>query len=190
VQESTSGAGAVVADLESGVVLKQIGGLGRTPVDVAVDPASNQAVIVNQTDNNVSIVALGPPPATPQILEASPAVAFTSGVAFPLTVTGANFGPGSVVRLDQTTVLAPVVPCVAVCRQLTVTVPASVLDTPRRFLVDVLNTSGAVSNVTDLTVIQAVPVGTGPVGVAVDTERWSRILWITPSPWCLSLHQT
>jgi DNA-binding beta-propeller fold protein YncE len=171
VQESTSGAGAVVADLESGVVLKQIGGLGRTPVDVAVDPASNQAVIVNQTDNNVSIVALGPPPATPQILEASPAVAFTSGVAFPLTVTGANFGPGSVVRLDQTTVLAPVVPCVAVCRQLTVTVPASVLDTPRRFLVDVLNTSGAVSNVTDLTVIQAVPVGTGPVGVAVDTDR-------------------
>ena len=38
-------------------------------------------------------------------------------------------------------------------------------------MVDVLNTDGSVSNVTDLAVIQAVSVGSTPVAVAVDTER-------------------
>jgi DNA-binding beta-propeller fold protein YncE len=173
VQESTSGAGAVVADLESGVVLKQIGGLGKLPVAVAVDPASNQAVIVNRTDGNVSIVSLGPTLTPPQILEASPATTFTSGNSLQLTVTGANFTPGSMVRLDQTPLVTSAVAssCTTTCRQLTATVPAAMLGVARRYLVDVVNTNGSVSDVTDLAVIQAVPVGNAPVGVAVDTDR-------------------
>jgi DNA-binding beta-propeller fold protein YncE len=45
------------------------------------------------------------------------------------------------------------------------------LGAARRYLVDVLNTNNTVSNVTDLTVVQAVPVGNTPIGVAVDTDR-------------------
>jgi DNA-binding beta-propeller fold protein YncE len=173
VQESNSGASAVVADLESGVVLQPIAGLGRLPAAVAVDPASNQAVIVNQTDGNISLVSLGPTLTPPQILEASPVTALTSGNSLQLTLTGANFTPGSTVRLDQTDLVTTAVAssCAVTCRQLTATVPAGMLGAARHFLVDVLNTDGSVSNVTDFTVIQAVPVGASPVGVAVDTER-------------------
>ena len=113
VQGSVSGASAVVADLESGVVLTPgtglNGGLGGTPVAVAVDPASNEAVIVNQSGNSVGIVSLGPPPASPQILEASPAVAFGGlGTAdLPLTITGAGFTGGSEVLLDGSPLASP-----------------------------------------------------------------------------------
>lgn len=169
VQESNTGAAAVVADLESGVVLKQIGTLGGMPTAVAVDPASNQAVIVNQGDGTVSLLSLGPALTIPQILEASPATTLTSATSLQLTITGGNFTPGSVVRLDQVAIATT--PCTAPCRQLTATVPAAMLGAARRYLVDVLNTNNTVSNVTDLTVVQAVPVGNTPIGVAVDTDR-------------------
>ncbi|MGA8768582.1 MAG: hypothetical protein WB559_16320, partial [Candidatus Acidiferrales bacterium] len=174
VQGSVSGASAVVADLESGVVLTPgtglNGGLGGTPVAVAVDPASNEAVIVNQSGNSVGIVSLGPPPASPQILEASPAVAFGGlGTAdLPLTITGAGFTGGSEVLLDGSP-LATVT--VVSSRQIVATVPGSMLSAAHRYIVQVENLPNAVSNVTDLTVIQAVPVGNGPVGVTVDTDR-------------------
>jgi DNA-binding beta-propeller fold protein YncE len=169
VQGSVTGAAAVVADLENGVVLKQVGGLGGMPQAVAVDPASNQAVIVNQGDGTVSLLSLGPAPTSPQILEASPATTLTSATSLPLTITGAHFTPASVVRLDQTAI--PTTPCTAPCRQLTATVPAGMLGVARRYLVDVLNIDGTVSNVTDLAVIQAVSVGNSPIAVAVDTDR-------------------
>jgi DNA-binding beta-propeller fold protein YncE len=169
VQGSNTGAGAVVADLENGVVLKQVGGLGGMPQAVAVDPASNQAVIVNQGDGTISILSLGPVLTTPQILEASPATTLTSATPLALTITGGNFTPGSLVRLDQTPI--PTTPCAGTCRQLTATVPASMLSVARRYLVDVLNANGTVSNVTDLGVIQAIAVGNSPIAVAVDTDR-------------------
>jgi DNA-binding beta-propeller fold protein YncE len=179
VQDSMTGATGVVADLDSGVVLAQITGLGGQPEAVAVDPASNQAVIANAGDGTVSIVALGPTLTPPQVLEASPATTLT-GAAVNLVLTGANFSPGSVIRLDQgiTAIGGMTLTPTAVtgcsggsCRQITAMIPAGTLNSARRYLVDVENPGGVVSNLTDLAVIQAVPVGTTPVGVAVDTDR-------------------
>jgi DNA-binding beta-propeller fold protein YncE len=173
IQGSTTGAQAVVADLENGVVLKPVSGLGGLPQAVAVDPASNKAVIVYQGDGKVGILSLGPPLSSPQILEASPATTLTSATPLQLTITGGNFMPGSVVRLDQTALATAAVlsTCTATCRQLIATVPAGMLGAARRYLLDVQNPGNSVSNVTDLTVIQAVSVGNSPVGVAVDTDR-------------------
>jgi DNA-binding beta-propeller fold protein YncE len=173
IQGSVTGATAVVADLETGAVLKQVSGLGGTPRAVAVDPISNEAVIVNGGDGTVSILSLGPTLTSPQILEASPATALTSVLPLELMITGGNFTPGSVVRLDQVPLATVAVAstCAATCRQLTATIPASMLGVARRYLVDVLNTDGSVSNVTDLSVIQAVGVGSSPVAVAVDVDR-------------------
>jgi DNA-binding beta-propeller fold protein YncE len=173
IQGSATGATAVVADLENGVVLKQVSGLAGMPEAVAVDPVSNEAVIVNQGSGSVSILSLGPPLTSPQILEASPESTLTSGVPLQLQITGGNFTPGSVVRLDRVPVATAAVAstCTVTCRQLTATVPAGMLGSARRYLVDVLNTDGAVSNVTELGVIQAVRVGSSPVAVSVDTDR-------------------
>jgi len=177
IQGSVTGATAVVADLENGVVLKQVSGLGGMPEAVAVDPISNEAVIVNGGSGSVSILSLGPALTSPQILEARPAAAFTSAVPLQLIITGGNFTPGSVVRLDQTPLATPVASsCTTTCRQLTAMVPASMLSGARRYLVDVLNADGSVSNVTDLDVIQAVSVGNSPVAVAVDTDRDMAII--------------
>ncbi len=56
-------------------------------------------------------------------------------------------------------------------REITATVPASMLKSARNYFVQVQNPGGGVSNVTDLTVIQPVSVGVSPVGVAVDAAR-------------------
>jgi DNA-binding beta-propeller fold protein YncE len=172
VQGSIGGATAVVADMASGVVLAQPIGLGGTPVAVAVDPASNEAVIVNQTGNSVGILSLGPAPNSPQIIEASPAVALGGlGTAdLQLTITGADFVNGAAVLLDGTALPGGNVTFLS-SRQIVATVPGVLLDAPRRYIVQVQNSASSVSNVTDLTVIQAVPVGAAPVGVAVDTDR-------------------
>jgi YVTN family beta-propeller protein len=166
---------AVIVDLESGNVLQTVNGLGLLPQAVAVDPSSNQAIVVNQGSNNLSIVSLGLTPNPLQIVETSPALTFTSSAPVTLAVTGGGFNSSSVVRLDQTALSTAVVPSTctgtpAVCRQLTATVPASMLEGARNYAVDVLNTS-AVSNVTDLTVVQSILVGNAPVGVAVDNDR-------------------
>ena len=167
---------AIVADLESGVVLQSINGLGSVPAAVAIDPASNEAVVANQGDGTVSIISLGAV-RTPQILESAPVTTLNSSSPLTMTITGSGFTSGSVVRLDQVAVATATVPgsCMSVapflCRQLTATVPATMLGSARRFTVDVLNADSTVSNVTDLSVIQAVVVGSSPVGVAVDTTR-------------------
>jgi len=168
-QSAMGGAEAFVADLQSGVILTSVG-VGGTPIAVAVDPASNEAVIVNQSANNVGIVSLGPAPTSPQILEASPAVAFGgSGTAdLPLTITGAGFNGGSEVLLDGSPIATVTV---VSSRQIVATVPGSMLSAAHRYIVQVENLPSTVSNITDLTVIQAVPVGNSPVGVAVDTDR-------------------
>jgi YVTN family beta-propeller protein len=168
---------AIVVDLENGNVLQTVNGLGTMPVAVALDPASDEAVVANQGDGTVSIVSLGAV-RTPQILESSPPTTLTSASPLTLTITGSGFTSTSVVRLDQVAVVTSTVPSscttglpVNVCRQITATIPASMLGSARRFIVDVLNSDSTVSNVTDFTVIQQVIVGTTPVGVAVDTDR-------------------
>jgi YVTN family beta-propeller protein len=172
VQNSPTGATGVIADLDSGIVLAPISGLGAQPEAVAVDPVSNQAIIVDAGDNTASIISLGPALTQPQIIEANPSMTFTSAANVPLIITGANFAAGAVVRLDQTPICGGANPaCTVTPRQITTTIPSSLLASARHYLVDVLNPGGAVSNVEDLTVVQPVTVGNGPLGVAIDTDR-------------------
>ncbi|MGH9687130.1 MAG: YncE family protein, partial [Candidatus Acidiferrales bacterium] len=166
---------AVVVNLGSQLVLQNVKGLGRSPgaQAVAVDPVSNEAVVANSQDGTVSIISLGAALNPMQVVETSPTTTFTSAAPVTLTVTG-SFAAGSTVRLDQTAlVTAPVAStCAAgLCRQLTATIPASMLGSARRFAVDVQNPALQVSNVEDFTVVQAIPVGATPVGVAVDSDR-------------------
>jgi DNA-binding beta-propeller fold protein YncE len=170
---------AAVVDLESANVLQTVSGLGSAPAaqGVAVDPVSNRAIVVNSGDGTVSIISLGGAIDPVQVVTTSPAFTFTSSTSLPLTVTGGNFPSGSVVRLDQqalaTTPVAST--CTAsspvTCRQLSAMVPANMLGSARRYSLDVQGPTGAVSNVEDLTVIQPIPVGNTPVGVAVDADR-------------------
>ena len=179
---NTGGSQGVIADMDSGVILGEINGLG-SPTAVAVDPATNQALIADSA-GTVSFLSLGTPPAQPQILEASPSMTLTNQ-AVTLILTGANFAANSVIRLDQgnAAIGGMILPVTAtgcsggVCRQLTATIAANTLTSARRYLVDVQNgASGPVSNLTDLAVIQAIPVGTTPIGVAVDTIRDSAVV--------------
>lgn len=176
VSGSTPGAAAEIVDLQNGEILQTVNGFsGANLQAVAVDPATNQAVAVDQANNRIYFMSFGPAVALgstqTQIIEASPALIFggasaTSNVA--LTVNGAGFTGSSVVMLDGT----PLTTNFVSSRQLTATVPGGVgglLGAPRNFAVQVVNPG--VSNVTDLTVVVPVPVGSAPVGVSVDTDR-------------------
>jgi DNA-binding beta-propeller fold protein YncE len=61
-------------------------------------------------------------------------------------------------------------------RDLSATVPASMLGGPRGYVVYVQNSPTALSNVTHLNVIQPVTVGNSPVGVAVDNARDQAVI--------------
>ncbi len=167
---------ATIVDLESGIVLQTVSGLGSLPEAVALDPGSNRAYVVNQGSNNVSILSLGATLNPLQIVQTDPPRTFTTSSPLTLRVTGSGFTTSSVLRLDQvplttTTVAGTCSGTPSTCRELSAVVPASMLSGARHYSVDVLNSSGAVSNVTTLTVIQAIAVGNAPVGVAIDTDR-------------------
>ena len=150
---------------------------GPTPVDVAIDPATNTAVIVNQGNKTVSLFSLGSAPtsALPQILQASPSQVLinstlTSGPPAQnqsVTIIGAGFTSSSVVRLDGAQLTTTFVSN----RELRATVPVSV---PRRYALDVQNGAGVVSNAEGFAVIQSVSLIPGqcsspaPQGVAID----------------------
>jgi len=166
---------ATIVDLESGIVLQTVSGLGSLPLAVAVDPGSNRAFVVNQGSNSVSILSLGSALNPLQIVQVSAPRTFTSSNPLTLTVTGSGFTASSVVRLDQVALATSAVASTctgapAICRELTATVPASMLSGARHYALDVQNTT-AVSNIMPFTVIQAISVGNAPVGVAVDTDR-------------------
>jgi DNA-binding beta-propeller fold protein YncE len=166
---------AVVVDLGSGIVLQNVTGLGRSPAAqaVAVDPVTNEAVVVNSQDGTVSILSLGGALNPMQIVQTSRTTTFTSSSPVSLTVTG-SFATGSVVRLDQTALATTPVASTctgSVCRQLTAVVPATMLGSARRYAVDVKDPALNVSNIEDFTVVQAIPVGNTPVAVAVDADR-------------------
>jgi len=90
-----------------------------------------------------------------------------------LTIVGGGFTSSSVARLDG----IPLPTSVNSSRSLTVTVPAAMLSTPRRFALDVLNPGPAVSNGEDFSVTQTVDltnpgcVDPAPEGVAVDPQN-------------------
>lgn len=165
-----SGNSATVVDLTTGNVVGHDIAVGTFPQAVAIDQATNRAVIVNKTSNNVSILSLGPTTRSPQIIEASPAVTFAPAVSdLLLTINGTGFVGGSLVLLDGT----PLAMASITGHQIVATVPKAMLAGAHRYIVAVQN-PGQMSNVTDLTVIQAVstgPAGSAPFGVAVDNDR-------------------
>jgi DNA-binding beta-propeller fold protein YncE len=167
---NSTGGSATVVDLTTGNVLQHDIAVGNFPQAVAIDQATNRAVIVNQKGNNVSILPLGPAIRSPQIIEASPAVTFAPAASdLRLTINGTGFVAGSEVLLDGT----PLSMASITGPQIVATVPKAMLAGAHRYIVAVQN-PGQMSNVTELTVIQPVgtgPAGSAPSGVAVDNDR-------------------
>ena len=165
---------AVVVSLGSAVVLQNVTvGGSSAPGAVAVDPILNEAVVVNSAQNSVSILSLGSAINPMQIVETSPATTFTSVSPVTLTVTG-SFASGSTVRFDQQPLVTTPVATTCngtVCTQLTASVPVGDLSSARRFAIDVQAPSLAVSNIEEFTVVQPIPVGKTPAGVAVDADH-------------------
>ncbi len=164
---------AAIVNMDTGVVLQTVSNLGASPAgtqSVAVDPVTNQAVVVNESNGSVSIISLGPALDPLQIVEASPSIIFgptTSDV--PITITGSGFGGGSQVTLDGTAI--PTTSVSPGGRQMIASIPESMLAGARHYSVQVQNAGGVVSNVEGLTVVQPIAVGTAPVGVAIDQSR-------------------
>ena len=165
-----TGGSATVVDLTTGNVLGHDITVGTLPQAVAIDQATNRAVIVNKTSNNVSILSLGSTIRSPQIIEASPAVMFSPAASdLHLTINGTGFVAGSQVLLDG----APITVVSNTGHQIVATVPAAMLTSAHRYIVAVQN-PGQMSNVSDLAVIQPVSTGlagSAPFGVAVDNDR-------------------
>jgi YVTN family beta-propeller protein len=160
---------AYVMDLANGLVLQTVTGL-NAPQAVAVDAVTNTAYVANSGNNTVSVVPLSTSPVNPlQIVESSPTVTFvqTPTASLTLSIVGSGFTAQSKVTVDGT----PLSTNLVSSRQLTATVPASLLSSAHGYLVYVQNSPTSVSNVARLTVIQAISVGTSPVAVAIDNAR-------------------
>ena len=178
VLKGTGTSSVTVSAAGSSTTLTLFGGL-------AVDPATNQAFVVQSGSGQIWIINLGPTPTTvlktAQITELQvPTVpgALVGGIAGALmpqgTLTSTNnlsnvqiFGSGfdssTEVRLDGVALPSGNVNYVS-GRVLNVTIPASFLSAPHRYAVSVLNGSGVQSNATDLFVIKAVDMTTACSG--------------------------
>jgi|GEM_PF-600852 len=158
--------------------------VGKGPRAVAIDPGTNTALVVNETDGTVTPIGLGSfrslhiaAISLPLDRQLAPGITFASGTDLPVTLLGKGFVGGSVVRLNGVPLPAP---SSITDRRLTVTVPAALLAGPARYVVDVLNPDGTQSDVLELAVVQAVNlVGAGgasctvpaPAAVAIDPQR-------------------
>ena len=165
---------AAIVNLGTGVILQTtVSGLGALPQAVAVAPALNEALVVNQTSGTVSVVSLGDSFRSPQITAISPNVAFAPAPAnLTLTINGFGFVQGtSQVFLDTIALPSADVTVSNGGRQIVATVPAAMLQTARRYIVTVQNSASNVSNISELAVVQPVVVGNQPSSVAVDTDR-------------------
>lgn len=176
----TSGTGVKNLTFSSGgasATLKLAGAL-------AVDPVKNLALAVNSGSNNISVFKLSQfikpvhieqvvtPPLPGAVL---PQAAFTSTTALSgVKIFGSGFDAGSQVRLDGTLVG---VGTVISNREIDINIPAQFLAVPRRFGLDVVNSGGVASNVTDFTVVQSVAIpacsgtASAPGAVAIDEQR-------------------
>jgi DNA-binding beta-propeller fold protein YncE len=147
---------------------------------LAVDPATNQAFVVQSSNSAIQIINLGPTPSTTlktaQITELQvPTVsgALIGGIVGALMpqgtlvstadlagvkIFGSGFDSGSQVRLDGTTFASTGLGNfnLVSSREIDVTIPHSFLAAPHRYAVDVVNGSGVRSNVTDFFVIKSV----------------------------------
>jgi len=140
---------------------------------LAVDAATNQAVVVNSSAGTITLVGLGPikPVHVTEVVvpSAAPSDPFTQG-----GIPGANFPQGTVtsttnlvgvkifgsgflnggatVRLDTTQISTP--PPVS-DREIDVTIPASFLAAPHHYALDVIS-GGVTSNASDFFVVKAI----------------------------------
>jgi DNA-binding beta-propeller fold protein YncE len=154
---------------------------------VHVDPNTNTALVANSGSDNLSFFKLSTsfkpvnieqvitPPVAGALL---PQAAITTSGSTPgalagVRILGSGFDAGSIVRLDGQSVLASFVSA----REIDATIPSSFLTAPRRFALDVVNSTGVVSNSTDFSVIEAVPIpacsgtASAPGAVAIDEQR-------------------
>lgn len=158
---------------------------------LAVDPNSNSALVANSGSDNLSFFHLSQfikpvhieQVLTPQVPGAllPQSILITSGgspAVSGVRILGAGFDASSQVRLDGQPLPSGAGGVQFVSnREIDVTIPASFLVGPRRFGLDVINGAGVVSNVTDLTVLESVPVpacsgtASAPGAVAIDEQR-------------------
>ena len=154
-----------------------------------VDASTNTVLVANSGSDNLSFFNLSrnasfktvnieqviTPPVAGALL---PQTAITTSGSTPgaisgVRILGSGFDAGSVVRLDGQTLPATFVSA----REIDATIPSSFLTAPRRFALDVVNSTGVVSNSTDFTVIEAVPIpacsgtASAPGAVAIDQQR-------------------
>lgn len=161
------------------------------PIAVAFDPGTNLAVVANQKDNSVSILNMGP------IKPFSITSSYVQGTNQTVFVSTSTLGSGPSPSPQKLIVIGKGLTCTngttslnvrldgiplsTSCtgsgdRQLTATVPTSMLTSARRFALDVADASGNVTNAEGFTVEQSVDV-TGcaqnpqPSGVAIDPRQ-------------------
>jgi DNA-binding beta-propeller fold protein YncE len=162
------------------IVLKLSGAL-------IVDASTNTALVANSGSDNLSYFKLSttfkpvnieqvitPPVPGALLPQATITTAGTTpGALSGVRILGSGFDAGSLVRLDGQSVPATFVSA----REIDATFPASFLTAPRRYALDVVSSAGVVSNSTDFSVIEAVPIpacsGTAaaPGSVAIDDQR-------------------
>ncbi len=166
---------------------------GTTPVDVAIDPITDTAVIVNQ-GGTVSLYSLGALRAAPQIVQTSVAlpvagsptssqVTLNSSLGSPATASDqtvtliGHFDGSSVPQLDGNPSPFTSHSLSANGRVMTATVSGATLaaNGPRRYAVQAADSTTVTSNAARLPVIQAVSLITGdcsapaPQGVAINS---------------------
>lgn len=156
-----------------------------SPVDVAIDPAANTALIITQGTGTqppaASLFSLGPPlrSGESQIVQSSFSPGGVSQSSSRITINSTlgaaatpvdqnvtligNFTSGSLPRLDGNTSAFTGTPTITNGgRQMTATISGAFLagNGPRQYVLDVLDTSSQVSNAAPLQVIQAVSLAT------------------------------
>ncbi len=141
---------------------------------VAVDPATNQAFVVESGSGGIQVIDLGGLKATqitevvvpsptpgPGVIGGIPKAFVPQGTLTSTTdlagvqIFGSNFVAGAQVRLDGTAIPAGNVVVDPSGRKITATIPASFLSMPHHYALDVLS-GGSQSNPTDFLVIKAV----------------------------------
>jgi DNA-binding beta-propeller fold protein YncE len=153
---------------------------------VLVDGATNTALVANSGSDNLTFFTLSTTfkavnieqvltPAIPGALLPQTAITTsgsTPGTLSGVRILGSGFDAGSVVRLDSQSVPSTFVSA----REIDANIPSSFLTGPRRFALDVVNSTGILSNSTDFTVIEAVPIpacsgtASAPGAVAIDQQ--------------------
>jgi DNA-binding beta-propeller fold protein YncE len=169
------------------------GGTLSIPGTVAVDASTNTALVVNSGSNNVSVFTLGtsikpveiqsvqtssgiPGAILPQAVLTTDSTPVAGGpVTLRILGTGFQSATPVQVRLDGTSLTGATV---VSNTEIDVTVPATFLNVPRRYALDVLVGSVG-SNATDFTVLQTIDLTPAcaagstpqPGAVAIDTTR-------------------